>query len=406
MAEHEDLFGEISSLIQDHDVRILSKDMNEDQIIDHFLQLSSNDNSFYICCISDVIRQHQRWKTNLPRVTPYFAIKSNPDIVLVKVLAKLGVNFDIATQLEARLAINDVGVEPDRLVYANPIKSISGLRYARSQDIDLIVFDNQNELVKISLYHPGADLLLRIKSDERNSLCQFNSKHGSNLSEVSHLLDLAKTLKMKVVGVSFHVGSNCLDATQYYESIKMVRQAFDIAKEKGLDFNIVNIGGGYQGDLKPIEGKVSFEDTAEQINKALDEFFPDPDIRIIAEPGRFYSAGCMTLVVNIVGKREFIDESGERNLVYYISDSIYKSFSSVIFDYHKPDLISYSERNEKKYKSVVYGNSCDGSDRVGEFELPDLAIGECLICRDMGAYSYASRSQFNYLPDPDIYYYL
>ena len=90
-----------------------------------------------------------------PRIEPYYAVKCNSDINLLKLLAFLGVGFDCASKNEIQ-TILDLGVSADRIIYANPCKQLSYLQYAYENGVNLMTFDNEQELYKIKVTHPNA----------------------------------------------------------------------------------------------------------------------------------------------------------------------------------------------------------------------------------------------------------
>ena len=132
-------------------------DSNADiyEIISYFLELKSSNEPFYIVDLSEVKRRFMQWSKVLPRVEPFYAIKSNPDPMILYVLSKLGSGFDCASKDEIILA-KSTGVPVENLLYANPTKDQSSLQFARSQDVDYLTFDSYCELDKIKLFHPDA----------------------------------------------------------------------------------------------------------------------------------------------------------------------------------------------------------------------------------------------------------
>jgi ornithine decarboxylase len=196
----------------------------------------------------------------LPDVHPYYAIKCNPNPVILEALAALGANFDCASENEIKTII-EITKDPTRIVFANPCKMSSQIRYARANDVDMMTFDCEEELYKIKLYHPYAKLVLRLAVDDSNSVCKFNKKFGCKLEQVEELLTIAKTLKLAVVGFSFHVGSGCSSADNFYDAISDCRKAADIAKKLGISVEIIDIGGGFPGTDRVIK----FEDIAKRV---------------------------------------------------------------------------------------------------------------------------------------------
>ena len=141
------------------------------------------DEPFYIVSLDKVEEQFNKWVEYLPNVKPYFAVKSNPDDKIIRLLAKLGCGFDCASKNELK---NVLGVvyNPNRIIFANPCKVSSHLIYARENDIAMMTFDSIEELEKIHNIYPEAQILLRISVDDTNSLCKFNSKFGCPQSNI------------------------------------------------------------------------------------------------------------------------------------------------------------------------------------------------------------------------------
>lgn len=134
----------------------------------------------------------------------FAAIKSNPDPMVVKLLAALGLGFDCASKSEIQQVLQ-LGVDPERIIYANPCKQASFIRYAAQQQVAKMTFDNAEELHKIKLLYPNAELVLRILTDDSKSLCQLGLKFGAPMERVASLLQTAKDLELNVIGVRYVV---------------------------------------------------------------------------------------------------------------------------------------------------------------------------------------------------------
>jgi diaminopimelate decarboxylase len=331
----------------------------------------------------------------LPNVHPYYAVKCNPNPVILDALASLGANFDCAFETEMKTII-EITKDPTRIIFANPCKMTSQIRYARANDVDLMTFDCEEELYKIKLYHPYAKLILRLAVDDSKSLCKFNKKFGCKLNQVLELLTIAKTLKLDVVGFSFHVGSGCSSSDNFYSAIKDCRNATDIAKTMGIDVSIINIGGGFPG----VDRNVRFEDIAKRVNDGINDFFSieleNGSIQFISEPGRYFAEKTHTLVLNVIGKKIITDDSDEKMIVYYLNDGIYGSFNCIYFDHNIPTILPFNERDGKLYKSRLFGPTCDSIDLIAdEIMLPELAISEIVYVENFGSYTVAASSNFN-----------
>ena len=157
MGELDDVAG-LSDLIRDHDLRIFKKDThNIFDIINATLERSTSSDETALCIIdiAKIVRQYRRWVELLPGVTPHYAVKCNPNPVILRVLAGLGCNFDCASMAEIALAVAATGGDPSRIIFANPAKQMSHIKFARGNDVDLMTFDTENELFKCKLFHPN-----------------------------------------------------------------------------------------------------------------------------------------------------------------------------------------------------------------------------------------------------------
>ena len=385
-----------NALLQKYDVKLYGSDRDTYDIINDFLEDNQSERAFYIIDLGEIINAYNVWTRLLPDVKPYYAMKCNPNPVILEVLASLGINFDCASENEMR-SIIEITKDPSRIIFANPCKMSSQIRYARSNDVDMMTMDSSEELYKIKLYHPYAKLVLRIAVDDSKSKCKFNKKFGCKLDDVEELLTIAKTLKLDVIGFSFHVGSGCSSADSFYNAISDCRKATNIANSLGIVVSLIDIGGGFPGSDS---SEIKFENIAHSVNKGISEFFGEElesgSIQFIAEPGRYFVEKSHTLVLNVIGKKIVNDDKNEKINVYFLNDGIYGSFGCIYFDHYKPIILPYNERDQKLQKSRLFGPTCDSIDVImDEIMLPELAIGEWVYVENIGAYSIASSSSFN-----------
>ncbi|CRK49137.1 hypothetical protein BN1723_017006, partial [Verticillium longisporum] len=236
---------------------------------------AGEEDTFFVADLGEVYRQHMRWKLNLPRVKPFYAVKCNPDPRVIELLAALGTGFDCASKWEIDQILN-MGLTPERIIYAQPCKTNSYLRYVKTQGVKQMTFDNADELYKIAKLYPGAELFLRIMTDDESSLCRFSMKFGASKEIAGELLALAKDLGLNVVGVSFHVGSGASDPMAFYKAVHDSYLVFEQGRAFGFNMKTLDIGGGFCDD--------SFEDMAAVLRGALDEYFPpSSNVNIMAE---------------------------------------------------------------------------------------------------------------------------
>jgi ornithine decarboxylase len=362
------------------------------------------EDAFFVADLGEVYRQHLRWKRNLPRVRPHYAIKCNPDPRVVRLLANLGLGFDCASKAEIEQVLK-LGVDPADIIYAQPCKTKSYVRFAAEKEVKQMTFDNAEELYKTKRFFPGAELFLRILTDDSASLCQLSLKFGASLDATQNLLELAKKLGLNVVGVAFHVGSGASDPKAFTRAVKDARVVFDQAERLGFKIHTLDVGGGFCSDA-------SFETMAGVLSTALQAYF-EPEVRIIGEPGRFYVSSAFTIACHVIARRAVPDlVRGTTAFMLYLNDGVYGNFSSIMFDHQQPTpklLTSKSkflhgrpasdeaDCSEQAIEYSVWGPTCDGIDCIASsFVLSDVVdVGDWLYFEDMGAYTKCSATQFN-----------
>ncbi|XP_031474863.1 ornithine decarboxylase-like [Nymphaea colorata] len=350
---------------------------------------------FYVLDMGVVLGLWEKWNESLPMVKPFYAVKCNPEPALLSGLAALGANFDCASRAEIE-AVLALGVSADRIVYANPCKSESHIRYAAGVGVNLTTYDSKEEVEKLRKLHPRCGLLLRIKGpDDGEARCPLGPKYGALPEEVVPLLQAAHAACLPVVGVSFHVGSGATQSRAYSAAIAFARSVFDTAERLGLPrMRVLNIGGGFTFGPQ-------FAEASATIRAALKTHFPaESGVTFISEPGRFFAETAFTLATNIIGKRV----RGELR-EYWINDGIYGSMNCLLYDHATitaQPLACWSNRVNPtcagmgQYTSTVFGPTCDALDTVlSGVRLPELYVNDWVVFPNMGAYTAAAGSSFN-----------
>lgn len=365
------------------------------------------ERAFFVADLSQVYFQWQRWKRCLPEIDPFFAIKSNPDPYVLRLFASLGAGFDCASSGEITNVLG-LGVPPSRIIFANPCKAVSFIRHAAKTNVEMMTFDNSDELHKIARSFPTAKLVIRIHTDDTKALCRLNLKFGASLVAVPTLLAKAKELGLNVIGVSFHVGSGCFDSSAFSDAIRRSRTVFDMGRDAGYEFSLLDIGGGFED--------VTFDATALTISAAINTYFPDrkeAGLRVIAEPGRYFVSKAFSLATNVIARRfptsaetevEKQEISDAPSVRLYINDGVYGAFNCILFDHQHPNphVLSMNgsfhiQSSEPLVTCSVWGPTCDSMDCVCPVaHLPDaLRVGDWLSFDNMGAYTICAASQFN-----------
>jgi ornithine decarboxylase len=350
----------------------------------------------------DVIRKnYAEFRRHLPKVQCYFAVKANAEPAIVRTLYKEGASFDVASLPEFMLVFENIKKLPakkqqdfiwDKIIYANPTKPKETL-LALDKYKPLVTYDNSNELKKIRQYAPHAGVVLRLRVDNTGSQCELSSKFGCAPGEAVDLILAAFKLGLVVEGLSFHVGSQCTNFQNFVQALNTAAAVMKESKSRGHELKILDIGGGfpapYNKHVRP------FPELARVINAEIDRLF-DRDIQILAEPGRFLVASAATSVARVIGKAV-----RDGKPCYYIDDSVYHTFSGIIFDHCQYHLKPF--KNGKKEICAVFGQTCDGLDVISQHEqLPELEIDDLVYAENIGAYSNASATWFNGFPPAKV----
>jgi len=350
-------------------------------VLQELLSTHKPKDSFYVYDLKLLDQAYKEWKTIFPTVTPYYAVKCNPDPEVVRRLANLGACFDCATPAEIKL-VTKLGVDSNRIIYANPCK--------RPEDISVCniptTFDSVCELQKIALaLKRGAEVILRIRADDPEARCALGNKYGAEEEDWADLLTMCSRLSLNLVGISFHVGSMAKNASAFVNAIVKAKNAVELAEHYGFYPRIIDIGGGFSSnnifDLGPVPS---------MINQALNNNFTS-EFKIIAEPGRYFAEHIATLVTPVIG----VKKAGVT-----ISDSLYGSFNCIIFDHATPDFYVLDCDNSKMVHKTMFGSTCDGGDIIYKDCLvpEDIAVGNWIVWPRMGAYTSAATTRFNGIP--------
>ena len=261
---------------------------------------------------------------------------------------------------------------------------------AKDKGVNITTFDSTYKVDKIKMYHPECELVLHIRCGDPNATISLGSKYGANHNEIPNLLQYAFDQQMKVVGISFHVGSGSQNPDAFYKAIKHAKEAFDISSIIGHDMRVLDVGGGFHADFDE-DGKLCTCVTG-CINNRLKDFFGSHKIKVIAEPGRFFTEHYSALCVQVIGKRK---RAGV--FKYFVNDSTYGGFSNCIFEKSipEPEVVKRSEE-DVEFPSVIYGCTCDSVDVIRDLVvLPELNVDDWIFFPSWGAYTQVLVTKFN-----------
>lgn len=353
---------------------------------------------FMVISLNKVQENYLYLKKQLPRVKVFYAMKANSTPEVLLQLANLGSNFDVASPGEMR-ALNALGISGSRMVYANPVKTLSGIKLANDLGVDKFTFDDESEIHKLASYAPGAKVLVRVRVENKDAVVNLNEKFGAAPMQALQLLQLAKDEGLTPAGICFHVGSQSLGADAYITALEMCRELFDKAEIQGMHFTTLDIGGGLPVPNEKVE-TVDVESMTDTLREKIDELFPDTEIW--SEPGRFMCGTAVNLVTSVIGTKM---RNGQP--WYVLDDGLYGSFNGLMFDHWNFKMEMPAEKaQEKAVPSTFVGPSCDSIDVVArDLPVPKLEIGDRITVPNIGAYSTSAATSFNGFPPADTIVY-
>jgi ornithine decarboxylase len=337
--------------------------------------------------------QYRNLRRALPGVDLHYALKPLPHAAVVQSVLGEGGWLDLATTGEVQLA-RRLGVAPERCIHTHPIKRPIDIRNALDYGVRTFVVDNPDEVYKFKAHATEVRLLIRVSFRSPGAVSDLSRKFGCDADDALELARLAATNGIDVQGLSFHVGSQARDALKHVEAIEVCARVLAAARRHKLgSLDTLDIGGGfpirYRGPVPEIGRFCAPIRTAlAQLPKRL---------RVIAEPGRYIAGPAAVGVATVMGRAK-----REGLWWYYLDDGLYGSYSGQMFDHaHYP--VEALRQGEPLLPSVLAGPTCDSIDVIAEnLQLPLLKTGDLVVGRAMGAYTWASASEFNFFPKATV----
>ena len=358
------------------------------QSVDELVKATRPVNPVY-CIREESIRTASSWFVeNFPGTTLY-AVKCNSNEKVLKTLFESGItNFDTASLEEIKL-IRKILPEA-KPFFMHTIKSKESIHEAYfDYGVRDFSFDSKFELEKILEVTNQANdlnLFLRIAISNEHAEIDLSKKFGASLGEATSLLKSAKE-KASKIGISFHVGSQCMHPISYSKAIKDINI---LIKKTGIYPDFINVGGGFPStypDLypQPLSAYIN------EIKKTIQSLNLPETTQLICEPGRALVAESGSTVVRVELRKKQI---------LYINDGTYGS----LFDAGTPNFIFPTRmiQIEKSFSKRLtpfsfYGPTCDGIDFMkGPFLLPNnIKEGDYIEIGQLGAYGINMRTKFN-----------
>lgn len=350
----------------------------------------------YLLLDLEEVKRRYRALTELfgPRTEIFYSVKANNHPELIAALVKEGSGFDVASISEAKLVVSN-GCPPEKVAFSNPIKKPREISEACRSGVGLFALDSVAEIEKLSKLAPGSDIYVRLTVSNEGSIWPLTEKFGVDYVEATSLIEKASAAGLNPIGVTFHVGSQCLNPVNWGSALSGVAEVFTACRRKGIRLHAINMGGGLPAQ-DTATNPPRIDEIREVVRRELDERFGS-DIRVMIEPGRHMVATAGTLVTSVIGKAR----RGGKYWIY-LDAGVYNGLMEIYEDFPYTLRTEHGGRPVRKY--VLAGPTCDSVDVIMKgVVLPELEVGDRVEFLCAGAYT-ISYDGYNGFPFPKVIY--
>jgi len=328
-----------------------------------------------------------------------FAVKSNSNSAVLRLLAREGAGADIVSGGELFRALR-AGVEPMKIVYAGVGKRRDEIEYALKVGILMFNVESKEELLALdhaaSEMHAKARIALRVNPDIDPKTHAYIStglkenKFGIPIEQALEFYQTAKNLPhVEIVGVHQHIGSQITEVQPFVDALEKLVGFVKELRSIGVNIDHINIGGGlgitYKDETPPLPKDVA---------NAVQPLLKDSECTIVMEPGRAIVGNAGILVTSAL----YHKESGEKKFLIVdagMNDLIRPSLYEA---YHEIRPVVEPASSERAVYDVV-GPICESGDFLArDREMPPVGQGEFLAVMGGGAYGFSMSSNYNSRP--------
>jgi ornithine decarboxylase len=317
----------------------------------------------------------------------FYAVKANPSTWALDALWAAGVrNFDVASEAEVKLVAERF---PEaKLAFMHPVKSRRAIARAyHDYGVRIFVLDTAEELDKILAETGGAKdltLIVRLAVSNDGASLPLTNKFGVSPQDAPALLQRARQATEELMGVSFHVGSQCMRPMAYRQAMLEANRAIIRA---GVVVDVVDVGGGFPA-IYPGMDPAPMALYMREITEAFEQMSVAQNAQLWAEPGRALVAEAGSILARVELRK------GDS---LYLNDGAYGNlFDAAHVNWRFPAKLMRTSR-AKAAAFKFYGPTCDSLDAaVGPFMLPaDIREGDFIELGMLGAYATAMGTRFN-----------
>lgn len=373
----------------------------KDEFSTDFIEGLTYKTPYFLFSKKIILDKIKKFKDAFPEASIYYAMKANSEEEALETIAEAGCGFEVASKYELDI-IKKLDVSPSKILYGTSVKSTDHINVFKEYGVDRFAFDSLVELEKIASISPGAKVYVRASVSDAGSVFKFSEKFGADMENVPHLLTHAKDIGLIPYGISFHVGSQAGNPMAWANAIENIRKPMEELKEKGIEIEVLNIGGGYPAIYTSTENEFGLEEISKNVMKAYNKLPYKP--KLILEPGRGIIADSAILVASVIARVE-----RRMGTWLFLDAGVYNAlFEAMAYQgstrYKVKSLRQSFNTGEKLF--ALAGPTGDSPDIISrEVSLPeDISIGDKLIFYKVGAYSLVVTSRFNGFPKPDVYF--
>ncbi len=352
----------------------------------------------YVYSYDTFIGHYLKLKKAFAAVKPLicYSVKANSNLAILKALVDKGAGLDIVSGGELFRALK-AGCGPRKIVYASVGKTDSEIEEAIRHDILFFNVESLPELENInriaSWLGKIVSVAIRINPDVAPKTHQYittgklTNKFGIELTAAENILLLGADFRhIKINGIHIHIGSQITDGAPFVEAVKKVILFIAKLKDKGINIEYLNIGGGLG-----IIYKNEKPQTADEFARKILPLLKDSKLKIIMEPGRFIIGSAAILVTKVL----YIKKTPLKNFVI-IDGGMNDLIRPALYEAHHEIVPLSVGRVGKTMKVDVVGPICESGDFFAkERNLPELKAGDYIAVMCAGAYGFSMASNYN-----------
>ena len=337
-----------------------------------------------------VARRYRLLAEKLQGFRLHYAVKALPHPIVLSTIAVCGGGFDVASSGEVD-RLQDLGLPMDRCIDTHPVKKPADIDHAYAAGIRTFVVENPCEVQKFAGRPDDIELLVRLAFRNPTAKSDLSSKFGVMPADAELLVKHIIASGAKFAGFSFHVGSQSATVEPYGAALRGTLDLLAHVEETlGVRGRVIDIGGGfpvsYRDDVPDLDAITDVID--DELGSARNDF------TLLAEPGRFLVADCMTLLTSVVGRAE-----RDGQVWHYLDDGLYGSYSNVMTEDVHPPILALRELDNDAVSLepvTLAGPTCDSADVIArDYPMPGLDVGDIVVSPMMGAYTSVTSSGFN-----------